>query len=153
MIKNLLKKNRGIVIADALVAVLIMAIFLGVISILTYNIYITASFTKRNSRAIDYGIKITEYIDTLSYDSVIYGDTTNGLINYINNIDNTISAKKYDDTTILTTPYRVEIKIEKYNELEGNETKQDVIKTVTLTINYNLGNSEKEVTFERVKQR
>ena len=159
MIK-ILKNDKGIVIADALIAVLIMTIFLGLILTLTYNIYIAANFTKRNSKALDYGIKIIEYIDKIPYDNVNYDDISNGtntvegLINYINNIDPSfLSAKRYDDEFSLTTPYRVKLKVENYNETEGNTTKQDIIKIVTIIINYNLGDAEKEVVFERVKKK
>jgi len=153
MIKKVIKNNKGIVVADALIAVLIMSIFLGLVSTLCYNIYITASFTKRNSQATDYGIKIIEYVDKINYDEVTY----DYLKAYINNTLDAgnfkISAETKENEKNLTTPYKAIIEIEKYNELEGNLGKEDLIKTVRIKIKYSVGDSEKILEFERVKQR
>lgn len=148
MIKNL-KNNKGIVVADALIAVLIMAIFSGLVITLTYNIYISASFTKRNSTALNYGINIVEYIEKTNYLDI----TEENLIKYINeNLDEKVSAETAENQSNLTTPYKVILDVEKYNETEGNTDKQDLIKKITLKVKYNLGDAEKEVNFERIKK-
>jgi len=144
MIKKL-KDQKGIIVADALIAILIMTIFLGLIITLTYNIYLTANFTKRNSTAVNYGINIIEYIEKIDYKDI----KENYLIDYVETLGENISAGT--DETTLTTPYRVILDIQNYNEIEGNERKQDIIKKITVTIKYNLGDSVKEVTFEKVK--
>jgi len=144
MIKKL-KDQKGIIVADALIAILIMTIFLGLIITLTYNIYLTANFTKRNSTAVNYGINIIEYIERTDYKDI----KENYLIDYVETLGENISAGT--DETTLTTPYRVILDIQNYNEIEGNERKQDIIKKITVTIKYNLGDSVKEVTFEKVK--
>ena len=151
--KRFLKKNNGIAVADALIAILIMSIFLGLTATLTYNIYISASFTKRNSIATDYAIKITEYIDKLDYDDVTYSNLKTYINETLDGNSSKISAETEENASSLTTPYRAILKIEKYNKIEGNEDKQDLIKTVTLQIKYNLGEKEKNLVYERVKQR
>ena len=144
MMKNL-KNDKGIVVADALIAILIMTIFLGLMITLTYNIYLTANFTKRNSTAVNYGINIMEHIERTDYNNV----TEDKLIDYIETLGNNVSAGT--DGNTLTTPYKVVLDVQNYNETLGNEGKQDVIKKITVTIKYNLGDSEKEVKFEKIK--
>ena len=139
MINKLLKQNKGIIVADALVSILIMTIFIGVISTLCYNIYISASFTKRNSTATNYGISIMEYIDKISYKDVTYEK----LVQYIN----TLEGASVDGNS----PYRISIQIQKYKDTQDNIDK-DLIKTINLEIRYNVGDSEKTVKFEKIKQ-
>jgi len=148
MIKKL-KDNKGIVVADALVAFLIIAIFTGLIITLTYNIYISANFTKRNSAAVNYGVNIIEYIEKTDYSNI----TEENLIKYVNeNLDEKVSAEIAKNQSNLTTPYKVILEVQKYNETEGNEEKQDLIKTIRVKVKYNLGDSEKEVNFEKIKK-
>jgi len=141
MISKLWKENKGIVVADALIAILIMSIFIGVISTLCYNIYISASFTKRNGIATNYGINIMEYIEKLPYDDV----TEYNLVQYINTLE--------DASIGNDTPYRIGINIQNYNETPGNIGKKDLIKIIKVEIKYNLGDSEKIIKFEKIKKR
>jgi len=141
MISKLWKENKGIVVADALIAILIMSIFIGVISTLCYNIYISASFTKRNGIATNYGINIMEYIEKLPYDDV----TEYNLVQYINTLE--------DASIGNDTPYRIGKNIQNYNETPGNIGKKDLIKIIKVEIKYNLGDSEKIIKFEKIKKR
>lgn len=144
MIKKI-KNEKGIVVADALIAILIMTIFLGLILTLTYNIYLTSNFTKRNSTAVNYGINIIEYIERTDYVYI----TESHLIDYVKTLGDNVSAGTDENT--LTTPYKVILDVQNYNEIAGNEEKQDIIKKINITIKYNLGDTIKEVIFEKVK--
>lgn len=146
-IKRKLKNDRGIIVADALLAVVLMIIFLSIISTVSYSIYIASSFTKRNSKATDYGVKIIEWIDKMPYSEI-----DEEIIDYINGIDsNKLQAKFEGESYDIDTPYKAIITIEKYNETEGNTDKKDIIKTITVEISYNLGEQTETVTFERLK--
>lgn len=153
MLKKIVEDEKGIAVADALIAVLIMTIFLSLVTTLCYNIYITASFTKRNSEATDYGIKIIEYIDKNDYDEITYDNIKVYINNTLDAGNSKVSAETEENESTLTTPYKVIIAIEKYNELEENKDKMDLIKTVKIKIKYSLGDSEKILNFERVKQK
>lgn len=142
-----LKKNKGVIIADALLAVVLMMIFLSIISTVSYSIYITSSFIKRNSKATDYGVKIIEWIDKTPYSKI-----DEEIINYINGIESeNLEAKLVGNSFNGNTPYKATIEIQKYNETEGNTEKKDIIKTIIIEISYNLGEKTETVKFERLK--
>ena len=65
-----IKDKKGIGMTDTLVAVLIIALFTGVITTLLYNIYISNSSIKRMSQATEYITKVFEYSEKEYYDNV-----------------------------------------------------------------------------------
>ena len=153
------KKNNGFAASDALIAVLIIAFFTGLISTLIYNIYISNSSIKRMSKAREYIVDVFEYIDKTYYDDV----TQDNIIKYFNSkyyydqaeipkADAEVKMKEKADETI-TTPFKAEINIVNYNETEGNTDKMDLIKEITMTVKYKLGNKDQEVTIKRIKSR
>lgn len=142
----IIEKSDGIILTDAIIAIIILMIFLSIISTVSYSIYIAANFTKRNSKATDYGVKIIEYIDKTPYNDI---DTN--IIQYINSLDDKIQAKFSGDSSILNSPYKAIITIEKYKDMPGNSEKKDVIKNIKIEITYTLRNKEEKVTFERIK--
>ena len=159
-IKNL-KKSNGFAASDALIAILIIALFTGIIASLLYNIYLSNTSLKRMSKANGYIVDVFEYIDKIYYDEV----NKDNLISYFN--------KKYyykedgttpkEDTEVMAavdegtinTPYKVIIDLKNYSEIEGNDNTQelDLVKEITMTVKYKLGNKDQELTIKRIKQR
>ena len=68
-IKNL-KKENGFAGSDALIAVLIITLFTGIIASLLYNIYLSNASLKRMSKANGYIVDVFEYVDKIYYDEV-----------------------------------------------------------------------------------
>lgn len=163
MKKMNLRNEKGAIGTDAFIAILVITLFVGLIATLTYNIYISTMETKRTSTATTYIVEIFEYIDKLYYSDV----TEKNLVDYINNkynnaenaetdneisdvniasARNTTSVENTDDTKdILTTPYKIEISINPYNE------QFDLVKIITVTVKYNVGNQEENLTMTKVK--
>ena len=123
--KKILKEQKGVIISDAIIAILIILLFAGIITSLIVNIVLESSKIKMNSQQMDFATEIFEHIETLSYDSV----TQINLINYINNknLDYVSAGATVEG---LTTPYKIGIEVEKYNESEGNEEKFDIIEEI-----------------------
>ncbi len=126
-----LREKKGVIVLDAIIATMIILLFAGLTISLIYNIVLESSKAKISSQQMDFAIEIFEYAEKLTYKSV---DQDN-LESYINskNLDY-VSAGKTEDIDSLTTPYKIGIKVEKYNEIDGNEDKEDIIKKITLTI-------------------
>lgn len=165
MMKIRLKNEKGAISSDAFIAILIIVISVGLIATLVYNIYISTTETKRKSQATSYIVEIFEYIN-----KIYYGDVTEeNIVEYVgykyNNAENAgedeeradiniASARNVtniEDTSdtkdILTTPYKIEVSIEPHN-LEF-----DLVKTITITVKYNVANEEKSLTMEKIKAR
>ena len=81
----------------------------------------------------DYAVKESEYIDKIAYEDV---QTSNEKITKINGED-------------VLDAFTVKLDVEDY---KGNdETKQDIIKKVTITVNYNILKDEKSYKIEKLK--
>lgn len=146
-IKKVLKEKKGIVLSDAIIAILIMLLFVGIITSLMISIFLESTEIKMNSQHIDYATEIFEYVEKISYEEV----TQENLINYINNKNlDYVSAGTTIET--LNTPYKIAIEVKKYNETEGNEDKEDLLKIVTLTIENNLLEKQYTSTISRLKK-
>lgn len=130
--KNI-KSNRGVSITDVVIALIILTIFTGVIGNLIYQIAYNNAALRVNAIAADYAVKEAEYIDKIAYEDV---QTSNEKITQING-ENVLDA------------FTIKLDVEDY---KGNdETKQDIIKKVTITVNYNILKDEKSYKIEKLK--
>lgn len=155
--KEKIREQKGFAASDALIAVLIIVLFSGLIATISYNIYLSNSSIKRMSKATSYIVDVFEYIDKTNYDDV----TKENLISYFNNkyyyaedgvtpkSDAEVKLKEADEN--VDTPFKAEISIVKYNETEGNTDKLDLVQEVTMTVKYKLGNKDQEITMTRNK--
>ncbi len=80
-IKQILKKEKGIIVSDAIIAILIILLFVGIIASLIVNIVLESTKIKINSGQLDFATEILEYVENLPYEAV----TEENLINYVNN--------------------------------------------------------------------
>lgn len=151
--KNI-KSEKGITGIDITISILMIAIFTAIVATLSYNIYVTSVTQKRTAVASNYLIDIFEYIDKIDYESVTEDNIISEFQTLIHGSDtskNIISIKKSEATEELKTPYRVEITVENYNDTA--EGKEDIIKTVTLKIKYNVAKKEEMIQIKRLKLR
>ena len=130
--KNI-KSNRGVSITDVVIALIILTIFTGVIGNLIYQIAYNNAALRVNAIAADYAVKEAEYIDKIAYEDV---QTSNEKITQING-ENVLDA------------FIIKLDVEDYKA--NDETKQDIIKKVTITVNYNILKDEKSYKIEKLK--
>lgn len=159
MKKERLKAQNGFAASDALIAILIIALFSGLIATISYNIFLSNSSIKRMSMATEYIVDLFEYIDKSYYDDV----TKDNLVKYFNGKyyykedgvtpkeDAKVKLKEQNEN--IDTPFKAEINIVKYNETEGNTDKLDIVQEITMTVTYNLANKEQKVEMTTTKVR
>lgn len=159
MKKIKVKSQKGFAASDALIAVLIIALFTGIIATISYNIYLANSSIKRTSKATGYFVDMFEYIDKSNYDDV----TLENLTTYFNKKyyydENSNNPKKDADAKIqegneeINTPYKVQLIVQKYNETENNQNKLDLVKEITMTVTFKIGNKEQTIEMKKIKSR
>ena len=160
MDKLKLKSNKGFAGSDALIAVLIITLFAGIIATISYNIYLANSSIKRTSVATSYIVDIFEYVDKTYYDDV----TIENLTNYFNNkyyykedkttVKEDAKAKVVaNKDTESDVPYNITISIQKYNEIQGNENKLDLVKQINVEVSFKTGTRIQTINMERIKTR
>lgn len=127
-----IKENKAATMTDVVIGVIILIMFTGILTTSFYNIYSHNIAIRMNAVAVDYTIKILEDIDRMSYEEV-----TNDLNNTLN--------EDYD----IKQNYTINLEIENYNE--DDETKQDIIKIVKVTVKYKVADKEEEYTVKKLK--
>lgn len=114
--KNL-KANNGISMADVIIAMLILCMFVGVIGNLYYQIALQSNKIRYNAIAVYYTVKVAEHTDRIFYEEVT-NDLNNTLKNYFQIPDS----------------FNITVDVQNYNEVDTS--KQDIIKIVTIKTEY-----------------
>ena len=127
-----IRETRAATMTDVIMGVIILIMFTGILTTSFYNIYSHNISIRMSAIAVDYTIKILEDIDRMSYEEVT------------NNLNNTLS-EKYD----IKENYTINLDIENYNK--NDETKQDIIKIVKVTVKYKVADQEEEYTVKKLK--
>ena len=122
------KQNKGITGIDMAISICVIVIFVGLISGLFYNIYSHSTAVRINALAVDYAIKIAEERDRMQYEEV------NNDINY-----------ELRNKFQIPDAYNTEVSVENYNK------KEDVIKIVTIKVNYEFMNHDEEYVIKKLK--
>lgn len=123
-----LRQNKGVTLADAIIAITIFMIFTGLIITISYNIYLQSNFVKRNSSATNYIVDLFEYAQVLEFKDV----TTEKLDEYINQKE---GISTLDNSS---KGYKMKISVK--------ENKEGYIKQIDATVSYKIGKKEKSVT-------
>ena len=133
--KSKLKSEKGIIATDALIAIMLIVLFSGLILTLGYNIYLSNAGLKRMSTATKYITDVFEYVDQEYYDDV----TENTLETYSQGLAENI----YVGDSWNGKGYKIHIDVENYNE-EDN-TRLDLVKTIRMTVTYKLAGKEQHL--------
>lgn len=147
VIKSRLKGKRGIITSDAVISIIVVMLFTGVIMSLMVNVVLETQKIKMNSQQTDLAIEVLEHIKTLSYNET----TESNLIAYINtkNLDYVSAGTA---TESLTTPYKIAIDVQNYNETEGNRDKLDIIKIIEVRVETVLNDKEYSTVISTIKK-
>ncbi len=135
------KKENGFALSDTAIAIIIIIIFTGIISSISYNIYLQSNFIKRNDTATNYIVELFEYAKSLDFDEVTFGK----LSEHFNNIT-VLNAK--DNNNTVSKGYTMIIDI---NDLtEGNNIDETYRKEIIAEVRYKLGDKLKYVKMRTI---
>lgn len=136
-----LKSNKGFALADTIIAIFVLVIFSTLVISISYNIYITSNFVKRNGQATNYIVEVFEYAKTLNFDDV----SATNLVIYINAKGEKIQAIEgiYSETADKLDSYTMFISMD---EASIAEEQRNYIKKIDITVMYKLGTKIKTVS-------
>lgn len=158
MKKERLKDQKGFAGSDALIAVLIIALFAGLIATISYNIYLSNSSIKRMSIATSYIVDVFEYIDKSYYDEVTI-EGLKGQYSYLTEYTGDANLIEQDDNTVRlgilegktdNDRYTIRIILDQY---KPDDNSLDLVKKITMTVKYKLGNKDQEIPMWHIKSR
>lgn len=132
-----MNSQKGLTAADIAIAVIIIVIFVGTISSGFYNYYMASTSVSRGSAALSYTIDVIETVEQMNYE-----DVTEENINR--------EIQELYNKKAISTPYKVTATVQKYNEIQGNENKKDLIKILTVTVNYEMNKKVEKIQISRL---
>lgn len=132
MKKISLKQNKALTMTDVVIAIIILCLFTGVVGNLYYQIVLHSNMMRFDSVAIYHVVQIAEKIDKISYEEVT---------NELNN-----SLKEEFSIPDL---YTITIDVQNYNE--DDNTKEDVIKIITIKVEYEFMEENKKIEIKKLK--
>lgn len=127
------KLNRGVVGADIVVSLVVLTLFAGVIASLFADVLFQNVSIRMNALATNYAIKILEDTDKMSY-----ADVTQEKMN-----------EKLTNSYGISSNYTVTVQVENYNA--SDSTKKDIIKIITVTVQYTLKDQPYTYTVKKLK--
>lgn len=133
-----LKSNKGFALADTIIAIFVLVIFSTLVISISYNIYISSNFVKRNGQATNYIVEVFEYAKTLNFDDV---NATN-LVTYIKKRE---KIQAYSETADKLDSYSYTMFIS-MDEDSIAEEQRSYIKKIDITVMYKLGTKTKTVS-------
>ena len=154
--KKILKQNKGLASSDALIAIMIIALFTGLIATILYNIYISNSSLKRMSMATNYVVDILEYSDKLYFDDLTTSSKMKQKFDYLEDAENIGVAEEQDVERIwkiegtIDKGYDVTVTLDKY---KPDQNAFDLVKKITVTVSYKVGNRNQDVSIYKIKSR
>lgn len=125
--KNI-KQNKGFTTADIVVAVIIITIFVAIIANVFYNYYLTSSAKNRNAIATNLIIDILETAKSMKYEDISQE-----------------SIEAQIENQSIPKEYTVTAELSKYNEIEGNYAKEDLIKILKVKVEYRLADKTEKI--------
>lgn len=132
MEKNKLKSNKGMTMTDVIIAIVILCIFAGVVGNLYYQIVLNNNLIRFNAIAVYHVVRIAEDIDKMSYDDVT-----------------TQMNENIKEDYEIPEMFNINVKVENYNEID--KSKEDIIKIVTITAEYEVLGQKKQYEIKKLK--
>ena len=142
-----IKNNKGITGVDITIAVIILTIFVSLIANMFYNVSQIANTVNRKTEATYIATQVVEAIKRLSYDDLPTGETDDTTEFTLEKL-NTILGE--GNEIILKNGYDVDILVENYRKIKGDETLQDILKRITVTVKYNEKTKQKSMQLSTV---
>lgn len=158
-----LRNNKGYVMTDASIAIIILLILVPTIMGLVYAVNVTRRTTEAKTDAINIVTNVIEAAKGISLDDNYDGEAIlsslkaeQGDIYYeqMGDITNEEINEKTLPTAVIEmdkAKYKVYVDVVDYADVEGHtEAARNIVKTVTATVKYKVGGQEKEISLSTV---
>lgn len=143
-----LKNNKGYVITDVSIAIIILLIFIPVIMGMVYGIDTSKLSTEIKSEAINIAINTIEAAKGLPIEDVTQGN----ILTEVSNMGTYNNADITGTIVVIETSkasYKLEVNVEDYNTINNNAD-SNVVKTVTAIVTYKVKGTEKNIELSTV---
>lgn len=137
-----MRSDKGITGIDITISVILITIFIGLISTLTYQIQKNSSDIERKTEATSYAVELLEQIKSEGFEKL----PVKGNQKISSLPDGYITDQKGEATGYYRT-----VTVLDYTDLPGNETKTpELLKKVTVQIMYKSGKNEQTIEMSTI---
>ena len=144
-----LKNNKGYVITDVSIGVIILLILVPVIMGLIYGINTSKLSAEVKTEAISIAVNTVEAAKGLPMEEVTQG----GVLTAVSNMDTYKNKATITGTTAVIetnkASYKLEVNVQDYNEINNNAN-PNVVKTVIAKVTYKVKGEEKNIELSTV---
>lgn len=138
-----IKNEKGITTIDITLSVILIAIFIAILTTLSYKIQDNSKQASRRAEALHYAIETIEKVKALSFSELPTAGT-----NKITGLEDGYIKNSSGENT----PYYRTVTVQDYTELEGkSEAEAEIVKRVTVEISYKYENKNKTITLSAIK--
>lgn len=149
--KEMLKEKKGLIAAEAIVAIVTILIFSGIITTLIVNIVLESIKLKIYSEHLSLQTEILEYVEKIEYEEEKENIKTK-IIQYIQAKHNE-KVSVGDNLADLTTPYKVKVEIEDYVPHENSNLPQfKILRIIKITILSDINGKECRTETSTIKK-
>lgn len=134
------KSNVGNTGIDIAISLGIISITLAILAALYFNTYITNAEIERRTQAINYATQIFEKISEYYYSDVTQENFT---------VTTNSNGREEIAGIEIEKGYTISVNIEDYT----NNDETNVVKTVTVIVNYKIGNKDNKVELKKFKEK
>ncbi len=132
MIQKKSRQERGVAGTDIIISVIIIVLFASIIIVGMYQAFVISAENQYAATAVSYIIQFLEYTDKADYDSVT-----------VENLENIRDSSQIDSA------FSIQFAIENYKDTHAGA--KDIIKTVTVTVNYDVVGKTETIEISKLK--
>ena len=139
------KNNKGYVVVDATIAVIILMILIPVLMGMVYRVNLTNHETKIKAEVINILVNTIETAKGIELENLTEEKV-------INKLQDTYTISKTSNSAVITTSiasYKLKVSVVDYHDTHS-DAKENVLKTVKAVVTYKIGNKEKTMDLSTV---
>lgn len=142
-----IKSNNGITGVDITISIVILGLFISLITSMFYNVSVIGKTVNRKADAVYLAVQVIEAAKQIGYNEIPTGETDETSIYTLEEINEKLEE---ENKITLKNGYSVSILVENYRKIKSDTALEDILKRVTVTVNYKEQDKEKSVELSTV---
>jgi hypothetical protein len=141
------KNNKGITGVDITISIVILGLFISLITSMFYNVTVIGKTVNRKADAVYLAVQVIEALKQIGYNELPTGEKDGTSVYTLEELNEKLEEEK---KITLKNGYSVSILVENYRKIKSDTTLEDILKRITVKVNYKEQDKEKSVELNTV---
>jgi hypothetical protein len=141
------KNNKGITGVDITISIVILGLFISLITSMFYNVTVIGKTVNRKADAVYLAVQVIEALKQIGYNELPTGEKDETSVYTLEELNEKLEEEK---KITLKNGYSVSILVENYRKIKSDTTLEDILKRITVKVNYKEQDKEKSVELNTV---